>query len=115
MTTDFAPLATTSEMVEELRAGRMIVLVDDEDRENEGDFVVAGQCITAEHVVQMNRLASGIITVPMPAPWLSRLHLESMVPDNAESMAASVNKITASERAVRHGLPSLTNQSQAVI
>lgn len=64
----------------------MIVLVDDEDRENEGDFVVAAEHITVEHVVAMNRVASGIITVPMPASWLQRLHLPPMVGDNAESM-----------------------------
>jgi 3,4-dihydroxy 2-butanone 4-phosphate synthase/GTP cyclohydrolase II len=74
------------ELVEELRAGRMIVLVDDEDRENEGDFVIAAEHLTVEHVVAMNRLASGIITVPMPAAWLQRLHLPPMVGDNAESM-----------------------------
>jgi 3,4-dihydroxy 2-butanone 4-phosphate synthase/GTP cyclohydrolase II len=74
------------ELVEELRAGRMIILVDDEDRENEGDFVVAAELLTTEQVVQMNRLASGIITVPMPRAWLRRLHIDSMVQENAESM-----------------------------
>lgn len=78
--------ASVPELVEELRAGRMIVLVDDEDRENEGDFVVAAVHLTVEQVVAMNRLASGIITVPMPAAWLERLHLPTMVGDNAESM-----------------------------
>ncbi len=73
-------------MVDELRAGRMIVLVDDEDRENEGDFVVAAEHLTVEHVVTMNRVASGIITVPMPASWLRRLELAPMVGENAESM-----------------------------
>lgn len=81
--TSFAPVP---QLVEELAAGRMIVLVDDEDRENEGDFVVAAEHLTVEHVVAMNRLASGIITVPMPATWLQRLHLDPMVGDNAESM-----------------------------
>src|SRR5262245_44298113 len=81
-----APLATVPEMIAELRAGRMIVLVDDEARENEGDFVVAAELIRVEHIVQMNRLASGIITVPMPRAWLSRLHIDPMVQENAESM-----------------------------
>lgn len=78
--------ASVPQLVEALAAGRMIVLVDDEDRENEGDFVVAAEHITVEHVVAMNRLASGIITVPMPASWLQRLHLDAMVQENAESM-----------------------------
>src|SRR5262245_36075432 len=81
-----APLATVPEMIAELRAGRMIVLVDDEARENEGDFVVAAELLRVEHVVAMNRIASGIITVPMPRPWLRRLHIDPMVQENAESM-----------------------------
>ena len=56
--------ASVPELVEELRAGRMIVLVDDEDRENEGDFVVAAEHLTVEHVVAMNRLASGTSRTP---------------------------------------------------
>lgn len=74
------------ELIAELRAGRMIILVDDEDRENEGDFVVPAQLITTAQVVEMNRHASGIITVPMPRPWLKRLHIDPMVQENAESM-----------------------------
>jgi 3,4-dihydroxy 2-butanone 4-phosphate synthase/GTP cyclohydrolase II len=64
----------------------MIILVDDEDRENEGDFVVAAQQLTPQQVVMMNRYASGIITVPMPRAWLKRLHIEPMVQENSESM-----------------------------
>jgi 3,4-dihydroxy 2-butanone 4-phosphate synthase/GTP cyclohydrolase II len=73
-------------MLAELRSGRMIILVDDEARENEGDLVVAAELIRVEHVVAMNRIASGIITVPMPRAWLRRLHIDPMVQENAESM-----------------------------
>ena len=58
--------ATVPDLVSALREGKMIILVDDEDRENEGDIVVAAELITSEQIVRMNRLASGIITVPMP-------------------------------------------------
>jgi 3,4-dihydroxy 2-butanone 4-phosphate synthase/GTP cyclohydrolase II len=78
--------ATVPEMIAELRAGRMIILVDDEARENEGDLVIAAEKIEVEHVVAMNRIASGIITVPMPRAWLRRLHIDPMVQENAESM-----------------------------
>jgi 3,4-dihydroxy 2-butanone 4-phosphate synthase/GTP cyclohydrolase II len=80
------PFASVPEMLSELRAGRMIILVDDEARENEGDLVVAAELIQVEHVVAMNRIASGIITVPMPRSWLRRLHIDPMVQENAESM-----------------------------
>ena len=64
----------------------MIILVDDEDRENEGDFVMAAQHVTAEAITLMTRHASGIITVPMPEERLLALNLELMVRENSESM-----------------------------
>ncbi|HTV22150.1 MAG TPA: 3,4-dihydroxy-2-butanone-4-phosphate synthase [Polyangiaceae bacterium] len=86
MATSPAVFATVPEMIAELRAGRMIILVDDESRENEGDLVVAAELLAVDHVVAMNRIASGIITVPMPRAWLRRLHIDPMVQENAESM-----------------------------
>jgi len=77
---------TIDEAVADLRAGKMVVLVDDEDRENEGDFVMAAEFITAEAITLMTRHASGIITVPMPEERLIALNLELMVRENSESM-----------------------------
>ncbi len=77
---------TVEEALADLRAGKMIVLVDDEDRENEGDFVMAAQHVTSEAITLMTRHASGIITVPMPAPRLHELQLDLMVRENSESM-----------------------------
>lgn len=82
-------IAEIEEVLPELSKGKMIILVDDEDRENEGDFVVAGEFITSEQVVQMNRLASGIITVPMPIGRLRDLNIDLMVQDNLESMCTA--------------------------
>lgn len=78
--------STVEEAIAELKAGRLIILVDDEDRENEGDFVMAGQSVTPEAITLMTRYASGIITVPMPEDWLRRLDIRPMVPMNTESM-----------------------------
>jgi len=77
---------TIEEAVADLRAGKMVILVDDEDRENEGDFVMAAEFITAEAITLMTRHASGIITVPMPEERLRSLSLELMVRENSESM-----------------------------
>ena len=77
---------TIDEAVADLRAGKMVILVDDEDRENEGDFVMAAEFITAESITLMTRHASGIITVPMPEERLIALNLELMVRENSESM-----------------------------
>ena len=80
------PFNTIEEALEDLQAGKMVILVDDEDRENEGDFVIAAEHITAEAVTIMIRHASGIISVPMTPERLSALQIDEMVRDNSESM-----------------------------
>lgn len=78
--------ARIEEVLDDLRAGKMIILVDDEDRENEGDFVMAAQFATPEFVTLMNRRASGIITVPMPAERLDALNIPAQAADNTEAL-----------------------------
>jgi 3,4-dihydroxy 2-butanone 4-phosphate synthase/GTP cyclohydrolase II len=78
-------IASVDEIVAELRAGRMVVILDDEDRENEGDLVMAAQYATPEAVAFMIRHTSGIICVPMDPEQLSRLELPQMVPNNDEA------------------------------
>src|SRR5690348_2969929 len=77
--------ASIPELVAEVRAGRMVVIVDDEDRENEGDLIMAAEHATAEAVAFMIRHTSGIICVPMEEAALARLDLPQMVPVNSES------------------------------
>jgi 3,4-dihydroxy 2-butanone 4-phosphate synthase/GTP cyclohydrolase II len=80
-----APLNSVPEILADLRAGRMVVIMDDEDRENEGDLIMAAQCATSETVAFMIRHTSGIICVPMEEAGLARLELPQMVPVNSES------------------------------
>jgi len=79
------PLSSMSEILGELRAGRMVVVMDDEDRENEGDLIMGAECATPESVAFMIRHTSGIICVPMDEERLARLDLPQMVPVNNES------------------------------
>src|SRR5580704_6333482 len=78
-------LDTVTELLAELRAGRMVIVMDDEDRENEGDLIMAAERATPEAVAFMIRHTSGIICVPMEEPSLARLELPQMVPVNSES------------------------------
>jgi 3,4-dihydroxy 2-butanone 4-phosphate synthase / GTP cyclohydrolase II len=80
-----APLNSVAEMLAELRAGRMVIVMDDEDRENEGDLIMAAEHASAESVAFMIRHTSGIICVPMEEAALARLDLPQMVPVNSES------------------------------
>jgi 3,4-dihydroxy 2-butanone 4-phosphate synthase / GTP cyclohydrolase II len=79
------PLNSIDEILTDLAAGRMVVIVDDEDRENEGDLIMAAESATAEAVAFMIRHTSGIICVPMEEGRLARLDLPQMVPVNSES------------------------------
>ena len=82
---DPAGLNSVEEIVADLRAGRMVIVMDDEDRENEGDLIMAAELATPEAVAFMIRHASGIICVPMEENRLARLDLPQMVASNSES------------------------------
>ncbi len=73
------------ELVAEIRAGRMVVIMDDEGRENEGDLVMAAGTATPEQVAFFVRHTSGIICLPMAGERLDTLHLPQMVPENTEA------------------------------
>jgi 3,4-dihydroxy 2-butanone 4-phosphate synthase/GTP cyclohydrolase II len=75
-------LDTIEEALEEIRQGRVIVVVDDEDRENEGDLVCAAECITPEIVNFMRKQAGGLICVPLTEERCEELGLELMVGRN---------------------------------
>jgi 3,4-dihydroxy 2-butanone 4-phosphate synthase / GTP cyclohydrolase II len=79
-------LNSIEEILADLKAGRMVVIMDDEDRENEGDLIMAAERTTAEAVAFMIRYTSGIICVPMEEEdGLVRLDLPQMVQANSES------------------------------
>jgi 3,4-dihydroxy 2-butanone 4-phosphate synthase/GTP cyclohydrolase II len=78
-------LNSVDEILSELRAGRMVVIMDDEDRENEGDLIMAAEAVTPEAVAFMIRYTSGIICVPMEEEGLLRMDLPQMVQTNSES------------------------------
>jgi 3,4-dihydroxy-2-butanone 4-phosphate synthase/GTP cyclohydrolase II len=81
--TDDAPaFATIDAAVRELQAGRMIVVVDDEDRENEGDLVIAAERITPEAVNFMATQARGLICLALPPRRVDELELAPMAADN---------------------------------
>ncbi|MEU3459040.1 bifunctional 3,4-dihydroxy-2-butanone-4-phosphate synthase/GTP cyclohydrolase II [Streptomyces sp. NPDC006733] len=72
--------------IADIAAGRPVVVVDDEDRENEGDLIIAAEKATPELVAFMMTECRGLICVPMEVPELDRLELPQMVEANTESM-----------------------------
>lgn len=77
--------STIEEALEELRAGRIIITIDDPDRENEGDMICAAQFATTENVNFMATHAKGLICTPMSAELAARLGLEQMVKINTDN------------------------------
>ncbi|WP_250279622.1 3,4-dihydroxy-2-butanone-4-phosphate synthase, partial [Frankia sp. Cppng1_Ct_nod] len=81
--------ASIGEAVEAIAAGRPVVVVDDADRENEGDLIFAAEKATPELVAFTIRHTSGVICVPMDGVDLDRLDLDQMVPHNTERMGTA--------------------------
>ena len=91
-------LASTQEMIEELKAGRMVVLVDEEDRENEGDLVMAAEHVTPEAINFMARFGRGLICLTLTDTRCRQLGLKQMVNDNqAQHSTAFTVSIEAAE------------------
>lgn len=100
---------TVEEAIEEIRAGRMIVVVDDEDRENEGDLVMAAEKVTPVSINFMTKYGRGLICVPMTKERLDQLDIHPMVSVNTDpkgtaftvsvDAACTTTGISAAERA----------------
>ena len=75
-------LNTIAELVEDIRQGKMVILMDDEDRENEGDLIMAAECVRAEDINFMAKHARGLICMPMDRARCERLGLPLMVQRN---------------------------------
>ena len=75
-------LDSIEELVEDIRQGKMVILMDDEDRENEGDIIMAAECCQAEHINFMAKHARGLICMPMTRERCETLRLPLMAPRN---------------------------------
>lgn len=82
-------LNSISEAVEDIRGGKMVVVVDDETRENEGDLIMAAAKATPDSVNFMAREGRGLICVPFTSEYASKLKLEPMVKKNTERMCTN--------------------------
>ena len=79
-------ISSISEAIEDFRQGKLLIIVDDEDRENEGDFVTAADFITPEKINFMAKHGRGLICVSMTGERLDALELHPMVSDNTSKM-----------------------------
>lgn len=78
------PLNSIEELIEDYKQGKMVILMDDEDRENEGDLLVPAQTVTPEDINFMARYGRGLICLTMTRDRCHQLHLPLMVKDNTD-------------------------------
>ena len=83
------PFCTVEEAIADIRAGRFIIILDDENRENEGDLMMAAEMVTPEAINFMARFGRGLICMPMIAERLRELDIPLMTSQNTESMGTA--------------------------
>src|SRR5499427_7500802 len=98
--------STIEEALDELRAGRLIIIVDDEDRENEGDLVCAAQKVTPEIINFMAREGRGLICLPMTEERCDELNLPLQVSEreNSSSFGTAFTISIEARRGVTTGI-----------
>lgn len=93
--------ATIPELIEEIREGRMVIVVDDPDRENEGDLIVAAEKITAKQMGFLIRHTSGIVCLPIIGERLDELEIPLMIPQSYPSEESTAFTVAVD---ARHGV-----------
>ena len=93
-------LDSISSAIEDIRLGKVVIVVDDEDRENEGDFICAAQCVTPEIINFMATHGRGLICAPLNEKRVEELKLQMMVKDNT---ALHETAFTVSIDLIGHG------------
>src|SRR6188768_197244 len=83
------PFAPIDDAIAEIRAGRMIIVVDDEDRENEGDLTIAAEKVTAETINFMAKFGRGLICLSMTGQRLDELEIPLAVNANTTSFGTA--------------------------
>ncbi len=98
------PMITIDQAVEDIKAGKMVILVDDEDRENEGDLTIAAEAVTPEIINFMAMYGRGLICLPMSADLCDRLELPMMVSDNTSQFGTGFTVSIEAKEGVTTGI-----------
>src|ERR1700735_165149 len=104
MTEHDARFATVEEAVEEIRQGRMIVVVDDEDRENEGDLTLAAEKVTPELINFMAKYGRGLVCLAMTEERLDHLHIGPMTAENTSNYGTAFCEAVDARQGVTTGI-----------
>lgn len=97
-------LNTTAEIIEDIRLGKMVILMDDEDRENEGDLIMAAEHVTPEAINFMVTHARGLVCLPMTQERCRRLNLPLMVDKNEAQFSTNFTVSIEAAKGVTTGI-----------
>jgi len=96
-------LSSAQEIIEDIRQGKMVILMDDEDRENEGDLIIAAEKITPDAINFMATHGRGLICLTLSKARCQKLNLPLMVKDNTEQFGTPFTiSIEAAEGVMNH-------------
>ncbi|HEX4594337.1 MAG TPA: 3,4-dihydroxy-2-butanone-4-phosphate synthase [Bryobacteraceae bacterium] len=98
------PFSSIPEAIEDFRAGRMLVIVDDEDRENEGDLCIAAEKVTADAINFMAKHARGLICLSLSAEICDALHLPQMSSRNTSRLGTAFTESVEAAEGVTTGI-----------
>jgi 3,4-dihydroxy 2-butanone 4-phosphate synthase / GTP cyclohydrolase II len=98
------PLASVESALEAIRAGKMVILVDDEDRENEGDLTIAAEHVTPEAITFMARFGRGLICLSLTEEKARQLQLSPMVHENSSPFGTAFTVSIEARRGVTTGI-----------
>lgn len=97
-------LNTTAEILEDMRQGKIVIIMDDEDRENEGDLLMAAECVTAEAINFMARFGRGLICLTLTEQRCRQLRLPVMVSDNQAAYSTNFTVSIEAAQGVTTGI-----------
>ena len=108
------PLARIEDAIEDIKQGKMVILVDDEDRENEGDLTMAAEMVTPEAINFMARFGRGLICLTLTAEKCDQLRLPLMVSSNTSSFGTAFTVSIEAKKGVTTGI-SAADRSHTIL
>src|SRR5918998_1256728 len=98
------PFSPIEEIVEEIKAGKMVIVCDDEDRENEGDLTMAAELVTPEDINFMATYGRGLICLPMTGEMIDRLEIPEMTRHNTSRMGTAFTASIEAKSGITTGI-----------
>src|SRR5437588_3240090 len=98
------PFSTIEEILKEIKAGKMVIVCDDEDRENEGDLTIAAELVAPEDINFMTLYGRGLICLPMTGEIIDRLEIPDMVRHNSSRMGTAFTASIEAKNGITTGI-----------